>query len=330
MLEGIIQIGNQFVVGGEPPDRIISHGASHHGASPGRDPGGGGLQGDDLSFGLAQEVGGHGFLVAGRFAGQGVVKGGPEGVHVRAEILGVAFDGFRGHVVGRGPDFLGLGGAALAEQQGQTEIHDFGVALGVEQDVTRLDVAVDQAGPEGGLEALRHLDGQRQHFPFRDGAALFDLVFEMAADHQFHRDVIAIKRAAGGEHPHHMGMAEGAGDPRLLFKSIDPAGVRGIVFVEDFDRHLAVQRVVLGHEDHAHAADRMPPQQRVGPELAFHPGVLAAVGARHIGKRPHRRDIHRASTRMAISDLFRTLRHGLRLAAHCQFCKLESCRGRFS
>ena len=189
---------------------------------------------------------------------------------------------------------------------------------------------MDQAGGVGGLEALGHLDGKLEHFAFGDGAALGDLLFEMATDDEFHGDEKAPEGPPGGEHPHHVGMTERGGEARLFLKGGDAAGVGGIDFVEDFHRHLAVQGVVVGHKHHAHAADGVAPQQRVRAKLALHPGVLAALRALDVGKRPHRRDIHRIPASMTIGDFLRTFRHGAKLSAATVLCKLESCRGRFS
>ena len=116
---------------------------------------------------------------------------------------------------------------------------------------------MDQAGGVGGLEAFGHLDREREHFAFRDGAALIDLAFKMAPDDQFHGDVVAVKRPSGGKHPDHMRVAERRGDAGFFLKRGDAAGVGGVVFVENFDRDFAIEGVVMGDENHAHAADRV-------------------------------------------------------------------------
>jgi hypothetical protein len=113
---------------------------------------------------------------------------------------------------------------------------------------------------------------------FRDPPAFADLVLEVAAGHQFHRDVKPIRTRAGREHPHHMRMAERGGDARLLLECRDPPLVGGEILAEDLERHLAVQRVVMGHENHAHAAHRVAPHQRVGAECALHPRVSRTFG----------------------------------------------------
>ena len=107
-------------------------------------------------------------------------------------------------------------------------------------------------------------------------------------------------------------------------------GVGGVGFVEDFDGYLAVERIIVGDKDHAHAADGMAPQQGVGAELAFHPSMFGALRALDVGERPHCRDIHRAPASMAIGDFLCGVRHGGKLSVRLVLCKLESCCGRFS
>ena len=70
---------------------------------------------------------------------------------------------------------------------------------------------MDQAGVVGGPETLGDLNGELEHFAFRDGAALADLLLEMAADDEFHGDEKPPERPPGGEHAHHVGMTERGG-----------------------------------------------------------------------------------------------------------------------
>ena len=76
-------------------------------------------------------------------AGQGMVERAAEAVHVGEESLALAFDFFRRDVIGRafgdGGGFrLGFGAA------GQAEIHQLRFVIGVEENIARLDVAMEQ------------------------------------------------------------------------------------------------------------------------------------------------------------------------------------------
>src|SRR5690606_23646786 len=129
-----------------------------------------------------------------------------------------------------------------------------------------------------------------------------DALLKMPSRHPFHRDEESIKRAAGGEHPHHVRMAERGGDPRLLLESRNPSLVRRIIFVEDLQRHLAAERVVPGQEHHAHPANRVALVERVGTKLALYPRVLTAGRALDIRKWGHRSYVHRAATSVAVGN----------------------------
>ena len=51
-----------------------------------------------------------------------------------------------------------VSGLLVAERAGQAEVEELGVAVGRDHDVRRLDVAMDQAGGVGGVEAVEHLE----------------------------------------------------------------------------------------------------------------------------------------------------------------------------
>ena len=76
------------------------------------------------------------------------------------------------------------------------------------------------------LQPLGHLDRQRQHFYFRDLATLADLVFEMAAWDQFHRNIKSAESLTCPQHPDHMRMAKRGRNAGLLLKCGDPLFVR--------------------------------------------------------------------------------------------------------
>ncbi len=58
------------------------------------------------------------------------------------------------------------------------------------------------------MAALRHFDGQRQHFLLGDFPALADLVLEMPARHELHGNVKSSEGFPGPQHPHDVGIAE--------------------------------------------------------------------------------------------------------------------------
>jgi hypothetical protein len=261
---------------------------------------------------LAQGVRGHSFLAAWRRAAECVIERGAEGIDVRAEILLCAIHAFRRDVVGRGPKLRGARLAALRDQR-EAEVHQLGVALGIQQDVAGFHVAVDQAGDFRGLETTRHFNGQREHLGFGNFPEVMDALFQMAAGHHLHGDVKAPVRAAGGEHTHHMRVAERGGQPGLLLECRDAPLVRGVILVEDLERHFAAERLILRRKHHAHAAHRMPAQQPVGSEAALHPRLHAAMRAHDHSERSQRRNVHPRPAGVAGFAVFRRHLHARRL-----------------
>mgnify|MGYP000285898975 CR=1 FL=1 len=89
----------------------------------------------------------HGFFhsggIEGHAAGDGVVHGGAEGIHVGPEILPTQGDALGGDVIG-GAD-QSLGGASLTLAAGDAKVGELGFAVGVVEDVVGLEVAVNDA-----------------------------------------------------------------------------------------------------------------------------------------------------------------------------------------
>ena len=110
-----------------------------------------------------------------RAADQQLVQDRPQGVDVgeRADLLGLALGLLGGHVAGRAQDRLGRRQARFDVQDlGQAEVGDLGRAVGGEQDVARLQVAVDDPQPVRlGDAAGQRLD-QRRRPPRRPGGAV--------------------------------------------------------------------------------------------------------------------------------------------------------------
>ena len=95
----------------------------------------------------------------GRTPGQHFIEDGPQRVHVgrRADLAGVSPSLLRGHVAGRAHDLAGLGVHVVGFQPlGQPEVGDLQHAVIGEQDVRRLQVAVDDA------RLVRFADRQNQ------------------------------------------------------------------------------------------------------------------------------------------------------------------------
>ena len=98
---------------------------------------------------------------AGR-AGQQLVQGQPQRVDVGTGVA-AALEPLGGHVADRAHDVAGAGQVAVAGDLGQAEVGDPDRAVGVEQEVRRLDVAVQDAVLVGVVEGLGDLKPDPRH-----------------------------------------------------------------------------------------------------------------------------------------------------------------------
>ena len=105
-----------------------------------------------------------GLALEGQASREHLVEDDPEGPDVGAGV-DVLAEELLGRHVGDGPDgTAGAGQAGLAGDLGQAEIGDPGDALLRDEDVGRLDVAVDDAVRMGGGQAIRDLRGEGERF----------------------------------------------------------------------------------------------------------------------------------------------------------------------
>ena len=100
----------------------------------GRREGGVDLSGDDF-FNV--------WGVKGNVAGQAVIEGARQAVHIGKKGFGFSVDFFRGDVVGRAPDGVVVVGV-FEGINGEAEVNQFRLAFLVEEDVARFDVAVKE------------------------------------------------------------------------------------------------------------------------------------------------------------------------------------------
>ena len=98
----------------------------------------------------------------GRTAGEHLVEDRTQGVDVgrRPDVLRLPARLLGGHVAGRAHDLTGRGLLAVRFQPfGQTEVGDLGHAVGGEEDVAWLEIAMDDPGLMGGVDG----SSQRGH-----------------------------------------------------------------------------------------------------------------------------------------------------------------------
>jgi len=188
----------------------------------------------------------------GRRAGQAVVDDTCERVLVDPPVERAAVDLLRRQVVGGADDVL-LGGQRRARGQAfrQAEVAEPVVAL-LDQDVRRLDVAVDQAGRVRGVQRRTHLRGDARDLGRLLGALIAQQGADIGPAHQLHRDVERALDVAGVVDRDDVGMVERGGQPRFAHETL--AEVAGQARREQLERHGPPQMHVLGAVDDAHPA----------------------------------------------------------------------------
>ena len=150
-----------------------------------------------------------------RLAGEHVVAGDAEGVDVGARIDRLALDLLGAHVQRRAHGDAALRQverlAVVGEAARQAEVGDLDLALARQQDVFRLDVAMDDAQLAGPLQGGGHLAHDAQGQQHLGRPFLVQVFAQVAALDVFQGHVVQAVRLADGVDLHDVGV-RGAGD----------------------------------------------------------------------------------------------------------------------
>ncbi len=179
--------------------------------------------------------------------GDGGEQGGPERVHVGADVPAVRFGFGRGVVPTDGE--LGAGGIA---DTGDAEVGQLG-PVGTEEDVGRLDVAVQHAATMGGIDRFAHRDHEIDGLAPRQRPSRHP-VGQRATLDVLHDEVgVAVGGGAGVVDGDDVGMAgHRTVELALLLEELTGRAVDGRR--QDLDRHMPVELRVEGLVDDAEAA----------------------------------------------------------------------------
>jgi hypothetical protein len=121
------------------------------------------------------------------------------------------------------------------------EVGDARPVFGVEQDVGRLEVAVDDAEPVRVGEACRDAGRDARRLVVRQRPTVADAVLERASGQELEHHVRPVLALAEVEDPRDVGVRERRDGARLALEA-DRVGVAG----EQLDCHAASQLEVLG------------------------------------------------------------------------------------
>jgi hypothetical protein len=196
-----------------------------------------------------------GLARVGHLADEAVVEQAAERVEVAAAVDLPALDLLGRDVVDR-PDHVArlrdLGAVALQALR-ESEICQK-CAAALDQDVRRLDVAVDQPERVGGVERRGDLAARVDRPVGPQAALLAQHGGEVRALDVLHREVEQPVDLAGVVDRDDVRVLERRGDPRLALEALAEALRLGVFRGDDLDRGAAPEVQVLGPVDDAHAA----------------------------------------------------------------------------
>ena len=179
-------------------------------------------------------------------------------------IEGFALGLLRGDVGRSAADHAGAGEDGIALLLGEAEVHDIrvglaGLAAG-DQDVARLQVAVDEAAAVGGVDGAGHVADephpglQRQLLTYLAEALAVDIL---------HGDVGPALDLAHLVHLADVGVADPSLRPRLAQEAL---GLSFVVAMQELQGHIAAQGGIESLVDRAHASRSQEPLDAVaGP-----------------------------------------------------------------
>ncbi|KZM36087.1 hypothetical protein OJAG_12910 [Oerskovia enterophila] len=286
-------------VDGTVVGRARREGADQHvelGGEPRFDVGGRRHVGVDVLEGDLQR----GLARVGKAAREHLVGHDTDRVHVRPCVAAARRDQLGAEVGDRAEDGAGRGRRGLRHSARETEVRDLDVPRRVDQDVLRLDVAVDQALAVGRGQGVQDLLEQLEGAAHGQRALVLQDVAERRARYVLHGQVAGLAvdpLVVDGDHAR---VGQARRGPRLAPEARDELrAVRalGQVRVHDFERDLAVESSVQRQVHRGHAAtgdlghDLVPPVDQAADERisrhSCHVGSLGVLG-RGTGEAPHR------------------------------------------
>ena len=137
---------------------------------------------------------------------------------------------------------------------GDAEVGDPGAALGVDEHVLGLEVAVDDPALVRELRRLEDLADDLDRLA--DGQPARDQVLERGALDVLHRDPVAAVGLAAVVDADHVRVLEPRRRLRLAAEALDELRVLGEALVQELERHPAAEHRVVGEPDVGHPAAR--------------------------------------------------------------------------
>jgi hypothetical protein len=125
-----------------------------------------------------------------------------------------------------------------------SEVHDLGDAIGRDEHVPRIEVAVKQSARMRGLKSARDLLGERPRFFFRQSAATLEQIVQgRSFDELAHEEWFLVGHAVS-EHLHNVPVADAGRGLRLALEALDVFVVRREIGAQHAHHDLALKLAV--------------------------------------------------------------------------------------
>ena len=160
------------------------------------------------------------------------------------------------HVARRAENLSGAGhhGDFGFQRFGEPEIGDVDVVGFIDQDVLRLQVAVDDALVVGSFEGGAHLAGEFEGAVEGEASFVVDQAGKIAAFDEGHGDELDAADVAQIVYAEDVLLRDLAGQQELLFEALHGLRIGGQLGTDEFEGDGAAEFVVVGLVDGAHAA----------------------------------------------------------------------------
>src|SRR6266853_4193928 len=160
--------------------------------------------------------------------------------------------------------------AGTGNQFGQAEIQDFRLSTPGEENIGRLEIAMDDSRLMRGVEGVGNLDGDVKDLSACQRLARDDVLESLTFQELHHKEGVAfgfVNFINGAD----VGMVEGRGGPCLALKSLQSLMVANQFGWKELQRYIPAQLEILGAIYHSHApAAQMFLDAVVGDDFANH------------------------------------------------------------
>jgi hypothetical protein len=152
---------------------------------------------------------------------------------------------FGRYVVGRAEHAPRLRQSVRLQGARDPEVGDLGTALGIDQHVLRLHIAMHQLSRVGGRQAVSDLDPVSGRLVDRQPPQALDALFQGLSLYVFEDDVGVARVLPCIDHRDHIGVRELGHGACFAAEALDLVRLIGDFPVQDLDRHPALERLVV-------------------------------------------------------------------------------------